>query len=69
MHDEIVELSFIGCNDPPSPKSIHEIKDYWLAIHAEDPLPVWLFDILNILLEYEGPVQSSDVAFRKSPIY
>lgn len=48
------------------PRSIHEIKDYWLDIHAEDPLPQWLFDVLDILLELEEPVDSSTVTFRES---
>lgn len=62
-------MSFIGRERTPFPKSIHEIKDYWRGIHAEDPLPQWLFDVLDILLEYEGPVESNEVVFRENYIY
>ncbi len=50
----LVRFSFYGWGNPPLPESAEAIGEYMAAVNAVDPVPQWIFDMLDQLLKVNG---------------
>ena len=47
-----VEIAFGGWGRPDLPKDFMDIKDCFMSLSKTDPIPSWLFEMVDILMEY-----------------
>ncbi len=49
-----VRFAFYGWGNPPLPDSSDDIKEYLATLKAVEPVPQWLFDMLESPVGREG---------------
>ena len=60
----VVEFAFGGWGEPPLPRDFTDIKDYLMTLEAEEPVPSWLIEMADILLECKEPPASENSKYR-----
>jgi len=51
LEGHIIRFAFYGWGNPPLPPTCDDIKEYMATLKAVEPVPQWLFDMLDLLLE------------------
>ena len=59
-----VEFAFGGWGEPPLPRDFTDIKDYLMTMDADEPVPSWLIEMVDILLECREPPASENSKYR-----
>ena len=60
-----VEIAFGGWGRPDLPKDFMDIKDCFMSLSKIDPIPSWLLEMLDILLEYKSLAVTENLNYRK----
>ena len=60
----VVEFAFGGWGEPPLPRDFTDIKDYLMTLEADEPVPSWLIEMVDILLECKEPPASENSKYR-----
>lgn len=58
-------MAFGGWGDPPIPADFSEVKLYFENLGADEPVPSWLLEMTDILLEYKDLAVTERSRFRK----
>ncbi|EJD02492.1 uncharacterized protein FOMMEDRAFT_157715 [Fomitiporia mediterranea MF3/22] len=54
MEGHRIEMAFGGWGDPPLPESLSDVKEWLLSMETDKPIPDWIHDLVNVLLEING---------------
>ena len=60
-----VEIAFGGWGRPDLPKDFRDIKDCFTSLSKTDPIPSWLFEMVDILMEYKSLAVTEYLTYRK----
>lgn len=57
LEGHIIRFAFYGWGNPPLPDSSDDIKEYLATLKVVEPVPQWLFDMLDLLLDEKDNVE------------
>ena len=60
-----VEIAFGRWGGPDLPKDFMDIKDCLMSLSKSDPIPSWLLEVVDILLEYKSLAVTDNLNYRK----
>ena len=61
-----VEIVFGGWGDPQLPEDFTEIKDYLVALAVDEPIPSWLIEMIDVLVEFKELATNERLKYRMS---
>lgn len=65
----VVEFGFGGWGDPPLPEDFSEIKPYFENFGGCEPVPHWLIEMIDILVEYKDQASIEGSRFREQFLF
>ena len=60
-----VEIAFGGWSGSDLPNDFTDIKDCFMSLSKTDPIPSWLFEMVDIFLEYKSLAVTEYLTYRK----